>query len=257
MKNTSEHIDFEPMNSKDINSEHTNIAGLLKYSHFPPPYFADKNGILAVGGNLGVEWLLDAYIHGIFPWPINDPTVPLLWFCPHERALIEPETFHISRRLRQTLRSGKFTVTIDKCFRDVIQNCASVERPEEDGTWITPDIVEAFCAFHEAGFAHSVEVWRGERLVGGLYGEAIGSYFAGESKFHFETDASKVALAWIVRHLQTLGFTLIDVQVANSHTEQFHLNIVPQAEFLSRLHKAVISKKVRFSSEFAWKKEDF
>lgn len=238
-------------------SELINVSRLLNLTRFPHPSTADEDGILAVGGRLSVEWLLDAYIHGIFPWPVDDPSIPLLWFSPHVRALIEPETFHISRRLRQTLRSGKFTVTLDHSFRDVIQNCASAERPGENGTWITSDIIEAFCEFHEAGFAHSVEVWRDGKLVGGLYGEAIGAYFAGESKFHLETDASKVALAWLVRHLQTLGFTLIDVQVANSHTEQFHLNIVSQEEFLSRLYDAVVSKNVRFRTELTWKKEDF
>lgn len=232
------------------------LAFFLTHTRFPDPSEADEDGLLAAGGSLEQDCLLDAYVHGIFPWPMSEPDVPMLWFSPHERALIEPESFHISRRLRQTLRSGRFEVTIDRAFRDVIQNCASVCRPNESGTWITPEIIEGFCAFHEAGFAHSVEVWRDGRLVGGLYGEAIGSYFAGESKFHLETDASKVALAWLVRHLQTLGFTLIDVQVANSHTEQFHLNIVPQRVFLSRL-AAAIRVPNRFRTEIAWKKEDF
>jgi len=238
-------------------TQHDAILYYLDRSRFPDPRDSNEEGMLAAGGIVDPDWLLDAYVHGIFPWPIDIPNVPMVWFSPHERALIEPETFHISHRLRQTLRSGKFDVTIDRAFRQVITNCATVERPDEDGTWITDEIIRGFCAFHAAGFAHSVEVWHDGRLVGGLYGEALGSYFAGESKFHYETDASKVALAWLVRHLQTLGFTLIDVQVANSHTEQFHLNIVPQEEFLARLRVAVQNQNVHFSPNISWKKEDF
>ncbi|MBQ9455349.1 MAG: leucyl/phenylalanyl-tRNA--protein transferase [Thermoguttaceae bacterium] len=238
-------------------NQHEAILYYLDRSRFPDPRESFEDGLLATGGGTDPDTLLDAYIHGIFPWPLEDPDLPLLWFSPLERALIEPETFHISRRLRQTLRSGKFEVTIDRAFRKVITNCAKVERPGEDGTWITDDIIRGFCLFHRLGFAHSVEVWRDDRLVGGLYGEALGSYFAGESKFHFETDASKVALAWLVRHLQTLGFTLIDVQVANSHTEQFNLHIVPREEFLTRLRTAILNTDVHFSREITWKKEDF
>lgn len=232
------------------------VRSQLNWSRFPDPSCSDEDGILALGGCVEPDWLLDAYLHGIFPWPYSEDT-PILWSSPQERALIEPDSFHISRRLRQTLRSGRFSVTIDQAFRQVIENCANVYRPYEEGTWITPEIIEGFCAFHEAGFAHSVEVWREGKLVGGLYGEAIGSYFAGESKFHLETDASKVALAWLVRHLQTLKFTLIDVQVANSHTEQFNLHIVPQKEFHRRLAEAVRREDIRFSREITWKKEDF
>ncbi len=233
------------------------IAKFLSRSRFPSPETADEDGLVAVGGKLESAWLVDAYLHGIFPWPMTDPDVPMLWFSPEERALIESPMFHISRRLRQTLRSGKFRVTMDTAFRDVIQNCASVFRPDEEGTWILPEMVEAYCHFHELGFAHSVEVWNGDRLVGGLYGESFGSYFAGESMFHLETDASKVALAWLIRHLQTLRFTLIDVQVANSHTEQFNLNIVPRSEFLRRLVPAVCDMRTAFSPIITWKKEDF
>ncbi|MBO5438519.1 MAG: leucyl/phenylalanyl-tRNA--protein transferase [Thermoguttaceae bacterium] len=233
------------------------IRQYLQWSRFPDPTLSDEDGVLAIGGEIDPDWLLDAYIHGIFPWPCGEPDIPTLWFSPHERALIDPKKFHISRRLRQTLRSGKFTVTLDRAFRQVIEHCAYVPRSYEEGTWITPEIIEGFCAFHEAGFAHSVEVWQDGKLVGGLYGEAIGSYFAGESKFHLERDASKVGLAWLVRHLETLGFTLIDIQVVNSHTEQFRPDIVPQEEFLQRLHRAVQNTKVVFSPEFTWKKEDF
>ena len=239
-------------------SQYTRILHVIDRSQFPDPRDTDENGILAVGGVLEPDLLLDAYVHGIFPWPYVDSFEAVtVWFSPVVRALIEPETFHISRRLRQTLRSGKFHVTIDRAFREVITNCATVKRPDEDGTWITDEIIRGFCKFHEAGFAHSVAVWHDDRLVGGLYGEALGSYFAGESKFHFETDASKVALAWLVRHLQTLGFTLIDVQVANSHTEQFNLNIVPREEFLTRLRAAILNRNVLFSPKITWKKEDF
>ncbi|MDO4570012.1 MAG: leucyl/phenylalanyl-tRNA--protein transferase [Planctomycetia bacterium] len=236
---------------------HTNIRFLLEHSLFPPTATADSDGFLGVGGDLSVRMLLDAYIHGIFPWPCEDSSPEIPWWAPHERAIIEFENFHISRRLRQTLRSGKFDVSIDRNFRGVVEGCAYAFRPDEGGTWITPQMIKAYCALHHAGFAHSIEVWRENRLVGGLYGVGIGAFFAGESKFHRETDASKVALAWIVRHLQARGYDFIDVQFENDHLKQFHLTFLPQSEYNERVRNAVLKRDVSFGHTLAWRKEDF
>lgn len=230
---------------------------LKKRSHFPHPSTADEDGLLAMGGRLDVDWLLDAYSHGIFPWPVDEENIPLLWFSPHIRTIIEPETFHISHRLRQTLRSGKFRITVDRAFRDVVTNCATQVRAHETGTWIIPEIIEGYTRFHEAGYAHSLEVWHDDALVGGIYGVGIGAAFAGESKFHLETDASKVALAWLVRHLQSRGYRLFDVQMENDHLKQFHLTQIPQAAYLSRLSEAITHNEVTFGTEPAWCREDF
>ena len=223
-------------------------------SFFPPVDQADDEGLLAVGGSLRPNWLRDAYAHGIFPWPCEGYP---LWFSPPERALIEFDHFHISRRLRQTLRSGRFQVTLDQAFRQVVKHCATVPRADEDGTWITRDIQQAYALFHETGDAHSLEVWREGRLVGGIYGVAMGAYFAGESKFHLETDASKVALAWLVRHLQTQGFRLFDVQLENTHLRQFHLTLLPREAFLEKLRDAIAVPGVAFGKEIHWRREDF
>ena len=229
---------------------------LLKYSYFPPADQADEAGLLAAGGFLNPDWLLDAYIHGIFPWP-SEEFEPMLWWSVPERSILEFDRFHISRRLRQTLRSGRFQVTLDRAFRQVISYCASVPRPHEEGTWIRPDMVEAYCEFHRAGYAHSLEVWHHNELAGGIYGVAIGGFFAGESMFHLQTDASKVALAWLVRHLQAQGFTLFDVQIENPHTAQFHLTTISREEYIQRLEAAVLQEGVSFGTEIQWKREWF
>ncbi|MDO4574721.1 MAG: leucyl/phenylalanyl-tRNA--protein transferase [Planctomycetia bacterium] len=207
--------------------------------------------MLAVGGELTPEWLYDAYSHGIFPWPNNDES-PMLWWSLPTRAVLEFETFHISRRLRQRLRSGVYEITLDQAFPEVLIGCA--DRKTE--TWITPNMMDGYYALYRAGFAHSLEVWWEEELVGGIYGVAIGAFFAGESMFYRMSDASKVALAWMVRHLQSRGFQLFDVQLTNSHLAQFHPNEIPRDVYLKRLNKAIHSN-VTFGTELAWERENF
>lgn len=224
-------------------------------SRFPDPSLADEDGLLCFGGSLEPDWILDAYSHGIFPWPDGEG-MPISWFSPHQRTIIEFDQFHISRRLRQTLRSNRFQITLDQAFPQVIQHCATVARNEGGGTWITREMIRAYNRLARLGIAHSLEVWEESRLVGGIYGVSIGAFFAGESKFHLVRDASKVALAWLVRHLQTRGYQLFDVQLENSHLSQFHLTTISQEEYRRRLSQT-ISLPVDFGSEISWERELF
>ncbi len=211
----------------------------MRNSCFPHPKNADEDGLLAASRDLNAEMLVDAYSHGIFPWP-NENLPGILWWSPHERAVFDLDDFHVPGRLRQTLRSRKFRVTSDVDFEAVIRTCASAPRGQRwSGTWITPPLIREYCRLHEMGIAHSVEVWQADRLVGGLYGVALGGFFAGESKFHTVTDASKVALAQTVAHLRKQGFTLFDVQLENPHLKQFGLRLIPQHEYLRRLKFAL------------------
>ncbi|WP_444900636.1 leucyl/phenylalanyl-tRNA--protein transferase [Microbulbifer sp. VAAC004] len=190
----------------------------LDHNHidFPSTQTAldDPNGLLAAGGDLSPEWLLAAYRRGIFPWFSEDQ--PILWWSPSPRCVVIPSNFHIGRSLRKTLRRGIFSVTFDQAFEQVIEGCR-LPRSSEDGTWITDEMTEAYIDMHHLGHAHSVEVWREGRLVGGLYGLSIGRIFFGESMFHRETDASKVAFVHLVRQLELWGCPLIDCQVSNPH----------------------------------------
>ncbi|WP_444884722.1 leucyl/phenylalanyl-tRNA--protein transferase [Microbulbifer sp. PSTR4-B] len=190
----------------------------LDHNHidFPSTQTAldDPNGLLAAGGDLSPEWLLAAYRRGIFPWFSEDQ--PILWWSPSPRCVVIPNDFRIGRSLRKTLRRGIFSVTFDQAFEQVIEGCR-LPRGSEDGTWITDEMAEAYIDMHHLGHAHSVEVWREGRLVGGLYGLSIGRIFFGESMFHRETDASKVAFVHLVRQLELWGCPLIDCQVSNPH----------------------------------------
>lgn len=202
---------------------------------FPPPDQAlrDPNGLLAVGGDLGTSRLLNAYRQGIFPW-FDDDRGPVLWWSPDPRAVLRPATVQVSRRLERTLRSGAFQVTLDRAFSAVVNGCAA-PRSYADGTWITPRMKRAYLRLHRAGFAHSCEVWRGEELVGGVYGVSLGAMFFGESMFHTERDASKVALVSLLRQLERWGFTLLDCQVMNPHLERLGARPIPRAQFLQLL----------------------
>jgi leucyl/phenylalanyl-tRNA--protein transferase len=178
---------------------------------FPDPDQADDEGLLAIGGDLSSERLLFAYEHGIFPW--YDEGVPPLWWSPNPRAVVEPSRLHVSRSMRRVLRSDRFQVTYDTVFEDVMRCCG--DRP--GGTWILPDMIDAYVRLHQSGHAHSFEVWEAGELVGGLYGVQRGALFAAESMFHRSTDASKVALIYAVRSLFGAGMALFDVQLLISH----------------------------------------
>lgn len=203
---------------------------------FPPAESAHETGLLAVGGNLNVEWLVDAYSHGIFPWPFTDGT--LAWWSPDPRAIVPLEAVHIPRRLARTCHQGRFTVEIDRAFDEVIRHCATAD-DRTDGTWITRGIERSYGQLHEAGIAHSVEVRRDGKLVGGLYGVALGGMFAAESMFHLERDASNVALVHLFELLQRQGFRLLDIQQLTPHLTRFGAIAIPRQEFLARLREAL------------------
>lgn len=206
---------------------------------FPDPHEADEQGLLGIGGSLEPEWLLDAYTHGIFPWPFGfGRQMHLGWFFLDPRCVFEFERFHVSRRLEATIRSGRFQVTSDTDFESVIRGCAA-SGPNRGSTWITPEMIEAFCRMHRLGYAHSVEAWSGGELAGGVYGIAVGGLFAAESMFFRKRDASKVALVALVRHLQRQGFRLMDIQMLTDHTATFGAVEISGDEYLRRLQRAL------------------
>ena len=208
--------------------------------NFPNPSLADPDGLLAVGGNLEPETLLSAYQQGIFPW--FDEDTPILWWCPDPRAILEFDNLYISKRLARTLRTNKFQVTFDQDFDAVVKGCTY--RPEE-GTWITPEVANAYGEFHRRGHAHSVEVWQQGILVGGLYGVAIGGLFAGESMFSTVSDASKFALVALVSRLKEKGYQLFDLQIINEHTSMMGATEIPRDDYLARV-KTAINKDICF-----------
>ena len=214
---------------------------------FPPPEAADASGLIGIGGELNPVWLLDAYRHGIFPWPLSDGL--LAWWSPDPRAVIEFDRFHPSRRLLRTYRGGRFTVSRDLDFRGVIAGCATSQERVR-GTWLTADMQAAYVQLHELGVAHSVEAWDGATLAGGVYGLALGGYFAAESMFYRVRDASKVALVALVEHLARQGFRLLDIQQLTPHTERLGAHTIPRPEFLSRLAMA-LEAKAEFASAIA------
>lgn len=216
---------------------------------FPPPEQADEHGIVLVGGSLTPQWILAAYRQGIFPWPHEFPEgVYLLWFSPDPRAVLELDRFHVSRRLRDRIRSARMTVTFDRDFAGVIQACA-LPRKHERGTWLIPEMIAAYQTLHEQGHTHSVEVWRDGQLVGGVYGLAMGGFFAAESMFHRETDASKIALYFLVQRLRERGFTLLDIQQTTPHLQRLGSSELPRAQFLTRLQQALAAPALPFAGD--------
>ena len=214
---------------------------------FPPVAAAENYGLLAFGGDLSPERLLLAYSQGIFPW-YNDGD-PILWWSPDPRCILLPERLHISRSLRKTLRSGKFSVTSDLAFGRVIQACRNL-RKDADGTWITTEMLTAYQQLHRLGFAHSVECWQGGELVGGLYGICLGRCFFGESMFSLRPDASKVALVTLAHRLAAVGFELIDCQQTTEHLLSLGAQQVPRNRFLQLLGKGGVGPGHKFSSDF-------
>lgn len=199
---------------------------------FPPPYLSEKNGLLAVGGDLRPQRLIVAYRMGIFPW--YNEGEPILWWSPDPRFVLFPEEVKVSRSMRQILKKGLFRVTFDTDFAAVIEGCRK-PRGDRVGTWIDGAMSEAFCALHALGIAHSVEVWREGELVGGLYGVALGRCFFGESMFTRESNASKVALIRLCQRLREEGFVVIDCQVYTAHLESMGARMIPRRIFLEML----------------------
>jgi len=212
------------------------IALLHDDTPFPPAEQAlrSPNGLLAAGGSLAPERLLDAYRHGIFPW--FNPGDPILWWSPDPRMVLFPEEFKISRSLRKTLRSKIFEVRTDTAFEQVMRACAA-PRDARGGTWITEGMIAAYVCLHRMGVAHSVETWRDNELVGGLYGISIGRMFYGESMFSRSKDASKVALAHLAAQLQRWGYGMIDCQMHTSHLASLGAREIPRKEFIRHLQE--------------------
>jgi len=200
---------------------------------FPDPQKAPAEGILAVGGDLEVDSLVLAYGQGIFPWPIED--LGLAWFCPDPRAILNFSTLHIPQSLKKVQRKSRYSLSIDRAFAEVISACSSQPRPGQDGTWITPEIEAAFVNFHDAGFAHSVEVWDGRDLVGGLYGVCVKGVFCAESMFHVQPNTSKIALLFLVDYLKTKGADWLDIQVMTPHMSRLGATEISRGNFLQRL----------------------
>jgi leucyl/phenylalanyl-tRNA--protein transferase len=202
---------------------------------FPPAEMARPDGLLMLGGKLEPAWLLDAYRHGIFPWPVFDGT--LAWWSPDPRAIIEFDRFHVSRSLARACRSGKFEITRNQAFDGVIEGCATAQH-RRGATWITRPLMAAYKRLHRLGHAHSVEVWQAGQLAGGTYGVTVGGLFAAESMFHYVTDASKVALVYLVNHVQQRGYHFIDIQQLTPHTARLGAIEIPRREYLARLAQA-------------------
>lgn len=230
----------------------------FKHAYFPDPrtydfpewvlvgeYFYHAADVVTFGTPLTVETVAEAYTKGIFPWFMR--SVPLPWYCPEQRAVLEFKELKISRSVAKSRRQGRFTFTIDKDFDAVIRGCAAVKRPEQGGTWITADFIRVYGALHNQGMAHSVEAWDHEgRLVGGLYGIDAGGVFCGESMFHLESNASKLALLFLIDHLKAHGSTWLDAQVMTPHLEFLGAKEIDRRTFLDQLRQTQERELVLF-----------
>ena len=209
---------------------------MTSIEEFPDVKFATDDGLLALGGDLNSERLLSAYRKGIFPW--YNPGEPILWWSPNPRCILRPDDFKLTRSLKKSIRKNEFTFTIDNSFEEVIYHCAT---PKENrpGTWITTDMKSAYINLHELGYAHSIETWSDNKLVGGLYGISLGGIFFGESMFSEISDASKAALYGLVSCLKLWGFSLIDCQITSAHLLSLGAMEIPRTEFIDQLECAL------------------
>ncbi|HVK60814.1 MAG TPA: leucyl/phenylalanyl-tRNA--protein transferase [Bdellovibrionales bacterium] len=217
--------------------------------HFPDPRYAGDDGLLCVGGDLRVETLVDAYSQGIFPWPQEG--LPLLWFCPARRGVLDFKDLHWPRRFLQELKNKEYTITFDQAFTDVIRACAETPRRHEAGTWILPPMEAGYRRFHEAGYAHSVECWKNGQLVGGLYGVYVGGVFSGESMFHSVSGASKRCLYALTEKLKASGVEWMDIQMVTPVLETFGGKYISREDYLNRIQT---SKKV--SPRIEWRESN-
>lgn len=205
----------------------------MPVTRFPDPRDTGPEGVVALGGDLHPDSLYLAYRQGIFPWPHEG--LPLLWFCPPERAILEFARLHVPRSLAKERRRTALTFTLDRAFDQVIEGCRRARRPGQDGTWITPPMLRAYRAFHRLGHAHSAEAWDGETLVGGIYGVAVEGAFSGESMFTSRPNASKLALLHLLDHLAARGLDWIDIQQMTPHMAALGATRVSRDAFLLRL----------------------
>jgi len=204
-------------------------------SHFPDPRYAPGD-VVAMGEDLRLETLREAYRKGIFPWPHD--SVPMPWFSPRRRAVLFLDQLHVGRSLQKAMRRSTMTFTFDRDFSAVIRACAAMERPEQDGTWIGMNMIVAYTRLHEAGDAHSIEAWQDDKLVGGLYGVDAGGIFTGESMFHTQSEASKLALLFLADHLRARGSPLLDCQVMTPHMRRLGAREIARGRFLDLLAEA-------------------
>jgi leucyl/phenylalanyl-tRNA--protein transferase len=214
------------------------VFKLSKEIVFPPPELARDDGLLAVGGDLSAERLLMAYQMGIFPWYSEGD--PILWWSPVPRLIMKPSEFHLAKRLARELRKGVFQFSFDQDFKAVIESCAISRTKQNESTWINKKMIKAYCHLHKLGFAHSVECWQNNNLVGGLYGVAVGGAFFGESMFSKVPNSSKAAMAILARHLQEWNFSLIDCQMRTSHLISLGAYEINGPDFFNRLQKAIL-----------------
>ncbi|MBN2078307.1 MAG: leucyl/phenylalanyl-tRNA--protein transferase [Spirochaetes bacterium] len=212
------------------------IFALTEEIDFPPVELAEPGGVLAVGGDLSTERLIEAYTNGIFPWYSDDE--PIIWWSPDPRFVLFPGELRLSRSMRKVLERRTFRMTCDADFRGVIEGCRG-PRAREQGTWITDDMAEAYARLHDIGIAHSVEAWQGDMLAGGLYGISLGSIFFGESMFTRVANASKAAFITLTRRLEHIGFSLIDCQVYTNHLKSLGARDIPRKSYLSLLRKGL------------------
>lgn len=219
------------------------VFRLSEKIEFPLPQFSREDGLLAVGGDLSEERILLAYSMGIFPWFSEGS--PFLWWSPEPRLVLFPDDIKISRSLKKLIRKKKFKITFDTAFRDVITACAEIRTNNGDETWISREMIEAYCKLHKSGYAHSVEAWHNGKLSGGLYGISLGRSFFGESMFAYESNASKVAFAELVRYLKKYNFDLIDCQVTTDHLMSLGAVEISKSEFLYLLDKSLENYTLR------------
>ena len=215
---------------------------------FPPPHFAEREGLLAIGGDLSLKRLMLAYKMGIFPWYSDDE--PIIWWSPDPRLVLYPKELKISKSLKKFMKKGIFKVTLDQAFENVIMECAAVRSENGEGTWIVDEMIEAYCRLHKAGYAHSVETWLDRHLVGGLYGVSLGKCFFGESMFMRVSNASKVAFVNLVQQLSRWSFDFIDCQVKTHHLINFGAREVPRKIFLNQLKKSLKKETLRGQWKF-------
>lgn len=212
---------------------------------FPNPTLAEQDGLLALGGDLKPDRLLLAYRNGIFPWYSKGE--PILWWSPDPRFVLFPSKLHVSKSIRPILNNPPFTLTFDRAFEQVIRQCKAVPRPGQEGTWITEEMQAAYCDMHQLGWAHSVEVWEGDQLVGGVYGISMGQAFCGESMFAKVSDASKFGFIKFVRWLESRNFSMVDCQVYTDHLSRFGAEEIPRSDFLKLLDEALQMKSIQGS----------
>jgi len=216
---------------------------------FPPVELASPEGLLAIGGDLRAERLLEAYGHGVFPWYSDGQ--PILWWSPDPRSVLYPDRLRVSRSLTKTIRRQRFQITLDQAFGRVMQGCATTRRRQDSqGTWITAAMRDGYERLHRLGHAHSCEAWLADRLVGGLYGVALGGIFFGESMFSLESDASKVAFVHLVRQLQQWHFAMIDCQIRSEHLDSLGAECIPRIRFIGELKEALASPDRRGTWRF-------